>query len=133
MPDGKMSNWTAISCGIPQGTLVGPLAFLAMINDAVHDEQDRLKYVDDLTTYQSYPISTIQESSQLQRITDNLCDWVNAQKCQVMHFFIAKKPVVLPDTMIHGKSLPIVTETKLLGITISTDLSWQSHVDNIVK
>ena len=140
MPDGKMSNWTTISCGIPQGTLVGPLAFLAMINDAVHDEQDRLKYVDDLTIYESCPINTIQESSHLQRITDNLCDWaeenkmvLNAQKCQVMHFFTAKKPVVLPDTMIHGKSLPIVTETKLLGITISSDLSWQPHVDNIVK
>ena len=48
---------------------------------------------------------------------------LNAQKCQVMHFFTAKKPVVLPGTMIHGKSLPIVTETKLLGITISSDLS----------
>ena len=45
MPDGKMSNWTVISSGIPQGTLVGPLAFLAMINDAVHYEQDRLTVV----------------------------------------------------------------------------------------
>ena len=71
---------------------------------------------------------------------DELCAWaaknkmvLNADKCQVMHFVTAKKPLVLPDIVMDGKSLPIVTSTKLLGVTQSSDLSWQAHVDGIVK
>ena len=52
MPDATSSSWRSITCGIPQDTLVGPVAFLAMINDAASEEQ-RLEYVDDLTIYQS--------------------------------------------------------------------------------
>ena len=33
----------------------------------------------------------------------------------------------------HGNSLPVVTQAKLLGVTLSSNLSWQAHVDNIVK
>ena len=54
VPDGTMSSWRDITCGIPQGALVGPVAFLAMINEAASEEQQRLKYVDDLTIYQSF-------------------------------------------------------------------------------
>ena len=139
MPDGTLSSWRGITCGIPQGTLVGPVAFLAMINDAASEEQ-RLKYVDDLTIYQSYPINAVEETWDLQNITDELCAWasnnkmcLNADKCQVMHFFTTRKPLVLPDIVMNGISLPIVTQTKLLGITLSSDFNWQAHVDGIVK
>ena len=30
----KVSEWTHINAGIPQGTKLGPVVFLAMINDA---------------------------------------------------------------------------------------------------
>ena len=33
----------------------------------------------------------------------------------------------------NGISLPIVTQTKLLGITLSSDFNWQAHLDGIVK
>ena len=140
MPDGTTSGWRSITCGIPQGTLIGPVAFLAMINDAAFEEEQRLKYVDDLTIYQSCPISETEKAWKLQTITEELCAWaaknkmvLNASKCEVMHFVTAKKPLVLPDIVMDGKSLPIVTSTKLLGVTLSSNLSWQAHVDGIVK
>ena len=49
MPDGSLSEWRNISCGTPQGTLLGPVAFLVVINDAAKNTEHRLKYVDDLT------------------------------------------------------------------------------------
>ena len=140
LPNGTTSSWKSITCGIPQGTLVGPLAFLAMVNGAAAEEENRLKYVDDLTVYQSTPIDMIEERWALQKITDELAHWssnskmvLNAEKCQVMHFYTAKKPIVLPDIMLNGQSLPIVSQTKLLGVNLSSDLSWQAHVDSIVK
>ena len=46
---GATSNALDITCGVPQGTKLGPLIFLAVINDAACTVADRWKYVDDLT------------------------------------------------------------------------------------
>jgi phage-related holin len=34
---------------------------------------------------------------------------------------------------IHGKQLQIVDNAKYLGLTISKNLSWNNHVNNITK
>jgi len=43
------SEWSAITCGVPQGTKVGPVVFLAMVNDVATNTPSRWKYVDDIT------------------------------------------------------------------------------------
>ena len=140
MPDGSLSSWKPITCGTPQGTLVGPVAFLAMVNGAAAQAQNRLKYVDDLTVYEACSVDDIQTESRLQQMTDQLCEWadenkmvLNIDKCQIMHFFTAKKPIVLPNVTIHGTSVPTVNQTKLLGVTISNDMTWQAHVAEMVS
>ena len=102
MPDGSLSSWKPVTCGTPQGTLVGPVAFLAMVNGAAAQAQNRLKYVDDLTVYEACSVDDIQTESRLQQMTDQLCEWadekkmvLNTDKCQIMHFFTAKKPIVV--------------------------------------
>ena len=139
MPDGTLSSWKRITCGTPQGTLIGPVAFLAMVNDAASEAQNRLKYVDDLTIYQACSVDGIDEENRLQEMTNQLCEWanenkmvLNTDKCQIMHFFTAKKPIVLPDITINGISIPMVDRTKLLGVTISSDMCWQTHVEDMV-
>ena len=49
-----------------------------------------------------------------------------------MHFFTSKKPIVMPDISLNGISIPVVDKAKLLGVTISSDLSWQNHVNEVV-
>ena len=139
MPDGSLSTWRRITCGTPQGTLLGPIAFLAMLNDAAGNTHNRLKYVDDLTIYQSCPIDSVEENSTLQDLTNDISQWatqskmvINADKCQVMHFYTAKKPLVLPDIVIGGKSIPISTASKLLRVKISNSITWQEHVNDLV-
>ena len=39
----------------------------------------------------------------------------------------------VPNILIYGKVVERVDHVKLLGITLSNDLTWKSHVDNIVK
>ena len=132
-------SWKPITCGTPQGTLVGPVAFLAMVNGAASQTQNRLKYVDDLTIYQACSVERLQEESKLQQLSDQLCDWadqskmvINIDKCQVMHFSTVKKPMVLPDIKIKGNSIPMTDKTKLLGVTISNDFSWQTHIEDMI-
>ena len=39
----------------------------------------------------------------------------------------------MPNILIEGKVVERVDHVKLLGITLSNDLTWKRHVDNIVK
>ena len=139
MPHGSLSEWQRITCGTPQGTLLGPITFLAMINDAATCTKNRLKYVDDLTIFQSCPVNDVSDTSTLQDVTDAIYQWasenrmvINTQKSKVMHFYTAKKPLVLPDISINGNSIPISTTSKLLGVSISNSFTWQDQVDSIV-
>ncbi|XP_042887622.1 uncharacterized protein LOC122263307 [Penaeus japonicus] len=44
-----LSDWDSISCGVPQGTRLGPVVFLAIINRLCSNVDIRAKHVDDLT------------------------------------------------------------------------------------
>ena len=140
MPNGSLSSWKPITCGTPQGTLVGPVAFLAMVNGAASQTNDRLKYVDDLTVYQACSVDGIDKEMKLQEMTDHLCEWandnkmvLNIEKCKIMHFVTAKRPIVLPDIQMNGSSIATVDEAKLLGVTISNDMSWCTHIADMVS
>ena len=139
MPDGSLSGWKKITCGTPQGTLLGPISFLAMINDAATSTDNRLKYVDDLTIFESCPVDNIESASSLQGTVTGIYEWakenkmvLNTDKCHVMHICTAKKPLVLPDITIAGESIPICSEVKLLGVNIANNMTWDEQVNNIV-
>ena len=63
------SNWKQVNAGVPQGTIVGPLFFLVMINDLTITHH-LYKYVDDCSTYEvvSRPAynSTLQQGISMQ-------------------------------------------------------------------
>ena len=135
MPNGILSQWKNITCGAPQGTLLGPIAFLIMINDAATNTEYRLKYVDDLTIYQACSTDNVEDTSTLQALVNDLSQWanqnrmvVNKDKFQIMHFYTAKKPLVLPDITFNGTSIPITNTSKLLGVKISPCLTWKEQV-----
>ena len=39
----------------------------------------------------------------------------------------------IPNIKIDGRDIAQFCHAKLLGVTISQDLTWNKHVDNIVK
>ena len=56
----------------------------------------------------------------------------NADKCEVLRIHRKKKPVIFPYTL-HDTTLRTTENAKYLGVTISSDLNWSSHINTITN
>ena len=56
----------------------------------------------------------------------------NADKCEVIRITTKKNPIIY-NYQIHQTTLRSTEQAKYLGVTITPDLSWKCHIDNITK
>ena len=126
-----MSEWSPITCGVKQGTKVGPVVFLAMVNDAATESPHRWKYVDDITVGEA----STDPSSNMQSIMDSICVQasrdhmtLNVNKCALMQISFRRDPVPPPLITANGQTVPITPVMTLLGVTLTGTLKWDTHV-----
>ena len=58
----------------------------------------------------------------------------NATKCSVIHILPSKCKHVIDSSytlQVHGQTLETVEESKYLGVTISNNLTWTRHTENV--
>ena len=136
---GFVSPLLPLFCGIPQGTKMGPLCYLILINDALTDTPHRFKYVDDSSV--GIPVNNRQpDYTPLQTTLNTLFKWteenkasINHSKTVVMHFCTASQAVPPPQLSVGPHPLQVVQSTKLLGVIIDEQLTWKPHVNNVVR
>jgi len=56
----------------------------------------------------------------------------NPDKCEVLRIHRKKKPVIFPYTL-HDTTLRTTENAKYLGVTISSNLNWSTHLNTITN
>jgi hypothetical protein len=122
------SDWKEINAGVPQGTILAPLFFLIMINDLTTTLPLYKYVIDDCTAYEVVSRST--NYTMLQTDLNIVNTWteannmrLNIKKTKEFRISFLKTPLAIDQLTINNISLDIVQSFKLLGITISSDLT----------
>jgi hypothetical protein len=133
-----VSQPASLNAGCPQGTLIGPLAFVCNINDlCMPSPTVHVKFVDDT---QGMNASKDPKNKATQEAARYTSEWskannmkLNSAKTKDMIFSFMKKEPEFEPIVIDGKELERVKEETVLGLTIQDNLKWNSHVEKIIK
>ena len=131
-----LSDWCTTTAGVPQGTRLGPVAFLAIINDAAwNTSSKRWKYVDDMTLVESSKIST---PSHIQEDLNRIEDWsvsnhlkLNPDKCAVMRVCFKRCAPATDQLRLCDQPLQECHSLRILGLVIQSDLRWDQWICEI--
>ena len=134
--DGTHSSTCDVDSGVPQGTVLGPLLFLIFINDLPEYVTSNARlFADDCLLYRV--INNNNDQHQLQNDIQQLEIWekkwqmqFNADKCLTIHLTKKRKTAEFNYTL-HNYIPEVTKDSKYLGVTFSSNLSWNSHINNI--
>jgi hypothetical protein len=134
-----LSNVCVVTSGVPQGSVLGPILFLIFINDidSVCCGNTILKlFADDAKLYSEIEINCT--SSSLQNSLDHLVKWadlwqlkINISKCHVLSTSNSNNSK-LCAYYLNNVRLSSCENVMDLGVTVSINLSFNMHINNIV-
>ena len=123
--------------GVPQGSILSTTLFNIKINNIVKcldSKTDGSLYVDDFgICYRSKNMRTIEKK--LQQCINRIEDWATSNgfkfsksKTQCVHFCKLRKVHNDPVLYLYGSPIPVVEESKFLGVIFDRKLSFIPHI-----
>ena len=135
----KMSDIRTITCGVPQGTNLGPLLFLLYINDLQNclETTSATMFADD-TSLSCNGLSSADIESKLNHDLEIIHTWLTANKLtlnrkKTEYMIIGSRQKLnsigtnTTNISIAGEQIKRVESTKSLGIIIDDQLKWEEH------
>lgn len=141
------SKPSAVSRGVPQGSILGPLIFImytADVRDVIKHCHFHL-YADDIQVYVScYPSDTSQAVANLNEDLENITAWsesnclvLNPSKTKYM-LFGSKNQIKLIDShnpvvSVMGDQVERISESRNLGIIMDEALRFESYISEVAR
>ncbi len=143
--NGVKSDEQICKCGIPQGSILGPLLFIMYINDLPNHvtNMNVSMYADDtILFYSSKDINDI--VFKINKDLENVENWLSKNKLSLnvskTNYMIIGTPQKLANISdvdlninIKGTSIKKVTNCKHLGVIIDENMIWKNQVDKVIK
>ncbi|KAL9961770.1 hypothetical protein ACROYT_G030788 [Oculina patagonica] len=133
------SDVSAISRGVPQGSVLGPLLFNIFLNDLFYfiEEAKLSNYADDNQIYYS-DVDPAKVEYVLNKELAVACKWfrdnkmtLNPEKCKALVLSSNNRAHI--SLYADGEIIPRVYEVELLGVVIDDALNFSTHVSKIIK
>ena len=135
-----LPNLKNVSCGVRQGSLLGPLLFLIYVNDLQHasNASKIITFADDTNLFMSHPslealgIMANQELEKLKRwfLSNRLCLNISKTSFQI---YSKKRLYFEPDIKIHNVSIKREKLVKFLGVLVDESLTFRDHINHVCK
>ncbi|CAK1584172.1 unnamed protein product [Parnassius mnemosyne] len=122
--------------GVSQGSNLGPLEFILLINDLPEVIKDSkcLLFADDLKLFLS--VADVSDCEQLQRDIDRVVQWsainklyFNTSKCEVISYGRRQAPLQYRYE-VDGTVMPRVSFVHDLGVQIVAELTFRRHIED---
>ena len=144
--NGHLSTASPITCGVPQGSIIGPLLFLVYINDLPNclEKASPRMYADD-TSISLAAANVSDLENKINRELINLNQWLKANKlslniAKTEFMIIGSRQRIQTNCCNHkfniqleSKNIENVDQTKSLGIFLDKNLSRKKHITETSK